>query len=513
MAQLTAPIRSMGERIRSHWRGLVVACGLAVILGSIAMTMFNNQSSLADRRYLAAAAEADRLDPGWRLDDILAQRERIPDHENSALRVRDIAGQLPGGWPGMKPYDLSVSFPGETPEVRLSKERIEQLQATLEAVAELVPQARQLAKYPRGQLDGVRPQVERLEPVSGRKNVYTDVNFPYGEEASGVHFLLRVDARLRIEEGDVETTLLDVRAMMNVSRSIGDYPGLPAQLSRASGFFPAISTLEAALARGRAGTSSLSALQCLLEDEAQKPSRMIAARGDRAVTDDLLQQIHAGKRGLSAIPGFSAYPLWFKAFCNRITLRENQAALLQFRTEWVEIGRLPEAEQVGAMKSFNEEWFKKANQWGLLESRRRFAEKLLLLRFFDMSQWLLGQNDAQIRTAAAALAAERFRVERGRWPESLDQLVPKYLSAVPRDPFALGPLKLLKLPDGLFVYSVGLDSHDDGGKIDFKFRRPLGADIGFRLWDVDRRRQAAGAESEGKPAAAKNSPSRRTVND
>ena len=108
------------------------------------MTMFNNQSSLADRRYLAAAAEADRLDPGWRLDDILAERERIPDHENSALRVRDIAGQLPGGWPGMKPYDLSVSLPGETPEVRLSKERNEQLQATLEEVAELVPQARRL---------------------------------------------------------------------------------------------------------------------------------------------------------------------------------------------------------------------------------------------------------------------------------------------------------------------------------------------------------------------------------
>ncbi len=503
----------MGERIRGHWRRIVVACGLAVILGSIATTMFNNQSSLADRRYLAAAAEADRLDPGWRLDDILAQRERIPDRENSALRVRDIAGQLPGGWPGMKPYDLSVPFPGETPEVRLSKERIEQLQATLQEVAELVPQARQLANYPRGQLDGVRPQVERLEPVSGRKNVYTDVNFPYGEEAGGVSFILRVDARLRIEEGDVETAIVDVRAMMNVSRSIGDYPGLPAQLTRASGFFPAISFLEAALARGRAGTSSLAALQCLLEDEAQQTSRMIAARGQRAIIDDLLEQIYAGKRGLSAIPGFSAYPFWLKAFSNRITLRENQAALLQFNTRAVEIGRLPEAEQFGAMKSRNEEWFKKADQWGRLESQRHFAEKLLLRRFFDTTQWLPGQNDAQIRTAAATLAAERFRVERGRWPESLEELVPEYLSAVPRDPFVPGPLKLLKLPDGLFVYSVGLDEHDDGGKIDLVWRMRWGADIGFRLWDVDRRRQAAGAESEGKPAAAKNSPSDRTVND
>ena len=83
----------------------------------------------------------------------------------------------------------------------------------------------------------------------------------------------------------------------------------------------------------------------------QQPSRMIAARGQRAIIDDLLQQIYAGKRGLSAIPGFSKYPFWLKAFSNRITLRENQAALLQFNTRAVEIGRLPEAEQFGAMKS------------------------------------------------------------------------------------------------------------------------------------------------------------------
>ena len=51
------------------------------------------------------------------------------------------------------------------------------------------------------------------------------------------------------------------------------------------------------------------------------------------------------------------------------------------------------------------------------------------------------------------------------------------------------PLKLHKLPDGLFIYSVGFDAKDDGGKIDPKFRVRDGADTGFRLWNVDRRRQ------------------------
>ena len=103
----------------------------------------------------------------------------------------------------------------------------------------------------------------------------------------------------------------------------------------------------------------------------------------------------------------------------------------------------------------------------------------------------LGINDALLRTTAAALAAERFRIDNGRWPDSLDQLVPKYISAVPRDPFVDAPLKFKKIPEGLFIYSVGYDGKDDGGKFDPKKPAPFGPDTGFRLLDVGRRRQTA----------------------
>ena len=144
MVQVTAPVRSMGQRFRTHWRGILVVCALLLILGSLALTMLNNQSWQADRRYEAAVAEADRLDPGWRLDQILASREKLPDDANSALRVRAIAEQLPGGWPGAKLYDQSFCSEGPAPEVRLSKERIEQLQNALESAADMVREARRL---------------------------------------------------------------------------------------------------------------------------------------------------------------------------------------------------------------------------------------------------------------------------------------------------------------------------------------------------------------------------------
>ena len=41
-------------------------------------------------------AEADRLDPGWRLQEIEQKRETIPDQENGALVVlrRALASQI-----------------------------------------------------------------------------------------------------------------------------------------------------------------------------------------------------------------------------------------------------------------------------------------------------------------------------------------------------------------------------------------------------------------------------------
>jgi len=58
---------------------------------------------------------------------------------------------------------------------------------------------------------------------------------------------------------------------------------------------------------------------------------------------------------------------------------------------------------------------------------------------------------------------------------------------VPADPFDGKPLRLGHLPDGLVIYSVGPDKTDDGGKIDRSHPGAPGTDLGFQLWDPDRR--------------------------
>jgi len=68
-----------------------------------------------------------------------------------------------------------------------------------------------------------------------------------------------------------------------------------------------------------------------------------------------------------------------------------------------------------------------------------------------------------MRATQAALAVERYRLAEGRLPQSLDDLVPAYIEAVPTDPCNGRPLKYRILHPGFVVYGVGDDLGDNGG--------------------------------------------------
>lgn len=62
-----------------------------------------------------------------------------------------------------------------------------------------------------------------------------------------------------------------------------------------------------------------------------------------------------------------------------------------------------------------------------------------------------------------ALALTAFRVDHGRYPDRLDELVPQWIESVPDD-FATGKtLNYDVLNNGFLLYSIGWDGEDDGG--------------------------------------------------
>lgn len=69
------------------------------------------------------------------------------------------------------------------------------------------------------------------------------------------------------------------------------------------------------------------------------------------------------------------------------------------------------------------------------------------------------------RLLATAFALQAFKRERGQFPRSLAELSPKYLQAVPLDPFAPdSALRYRRKGSSFTLYSIGPDGVDNGGK-------------------------------------------------
>lgn len=123
------------------------------------------------------------------------------------------------------------------------------------------------------------------------------------------------------------------------------------------------------------------------------------------------------------------------------------------------------------------------------------------LRMMIPAMTSVGRSKDQIETQTngmvALVAVERYRQAEGSLPESLEKLVPKYLSVVPRDPFG-DVLKYVRVEasgtasSGYLIYSVGFDGKDDGGKVSPKgayeaFKKaPASTGFDYPLSGVDR---------------------------
>jgi len=85
--------------------------------------------------------------------------------------------------------------------------------------------------------------------------------------------------------------------------------------------------------------------------------------------------------------------------------------------------------------------------------------------FYDEYSLFRGVADAKAhqRIFQVSLALHMFWQEHGRYPETLSDLVPRYLPTVPKDPFDGKPLRYRRDKNGFRVWSIGTDLKDDGG--------------------------------------------------
>jgi len=123
------------------------------------------------------------------------------------------------------------------------------------------------------------------------------------------------------------------------------------------------------------------------------------------------------------------------------------------------------------------------------------------------------------RMAATALAIRLYEVDHGRRPATLAELVPDYLAAVPRDPYAADGRALGYRPDASppVLYSVGPDGVDNAGQYALRAGGEMNYDEMDQPFFLDGRRPRPRlrwlADGTPRSAPAESAPSTQAVDD
>lgn len=415
-----------------------------------------------------ALAELDRTDPGWRLEDIEAAREHIPEDENNVGVIISAAQHLPRSWP---PEDLSEEyFRSQRSNEMLSGEDFVHLSVELAGVRTAVEIAAQLADRPRGRYrlrnsaSAVLPALPAVQLRSQR-----------------IVTLLVFDSLLWNQRGESKLAILACRAALNAARSLGDEPYQLSQFLRGVGIAQTCCAIERTLGQGEPPPDDMAALQKLIETEDAFPALLTAERGARALGHRVFEGVERGELSWDDLT--TRRMGWLERTASPLRYmddREDHALFLSLMTRRIKDAQQPLHEQVALDKDFI--------QVVRALPEKAFISRSLLPALSEVGEWFRRKH-VSLRCTSVALAAERFRREKRVWPHSVDELCPHYLAATLLDPFDGKPLRYRRVEDGVVIYSVGQDGRDNGGDLDPEHRNQSHADIGFRLWDVAKRRQ------------------------
>jgi ABC-type transport system involved in multi-copper enzyme maturation permease subunit len=470
-----------------------LAMPVAAIVGYVLLGVYWSFTTHGSQERLdEAIAEADRLDPGWRLEELEAKRRQLSDAENSAYQVPAIAPYT--GWP-RRPWHPGVQWPSSNdlderlhatpPNRKLAPDVFKTLTAELQAIQPVVLQSRLLKDYPRGRA-----------PIEYRPDGLT-TRLPWVQRSREIGEVLKYDALACSQRGEIDQALEDCIAALNSGRTTVDEPTAVSQVANISCQGIALSSIQTALAHGSASPAVVDRLQERLELECGDSPYLVASRGERAMCDRAFTYITAHPS--ARLPFSSGFYVWRLPMAERIVvflgldLASDRASYLHAMNRLVEVAKGPP-----------ERWHAQLAKLQRPLDVTRMAGNLL----GGPDPWIMNrgtdafrQRMAQLRCMTLLVAIERYRLKTTHWPPQLNDVVPAFVASIPIDPYDGKPLRYRIIPEGAVVYAVGPDLEDNGGRIRPQFKRQdaPGTDVGFKLWNP-KLRHLPPAPVAGKPA-------------
>jgi hypothetical protein len=454
--------------------------GIGITVGVLALVLVIARASfrrVGERELARMHTMLDAGDPGWRLDDVLDAREKAapPPERNPAVVAERVREKYPPGWQEFRnTRDGGGPVTSELPGFWAV--------AWLLQAAPASADARETARA-----GFLRPEVAAERGGYVRLNVPDNpfsTLLPHTQELRGVADLLAIDAHLAVLEGRPDRGVAAARAGLVAGRALGDEPFLISQLVRiACGNMAATAGMQTLAWGEPKDKAGLAAFQAALRAEADHPWLTTGLRGERAALDRVFEGLETGKvtpREVLLGIGVRENPFVGVGFeLYRGFLPGDRAMSLKLFTEMTEAAKKPPHEQRRAFQDIKYP-FSDADRFRYIVTRTTLPAAHKVCEASIRAR-------ATLLTASAAVACERFRLDRGRWPESLEEIPADVLPPLPPDPYTGGPLQFRRMTDGVLVFAMADDLRLETQPAAVPQDPLAGIGRGWKLWDPELR--------------------------
>ena len=267
--------------------------------------------------------------------------------------------------------------------------------------------------------------------------------------------LLQLEGVLHAENAKPELALRSITSIFGLGRSLSKEPILVSQLVRLACQSFGVSALEHVINRTEFTDEQLVSLSRTLTSGEDHSPMTRAFAGERCAGGSIFKEPSA--RILKLTNGGSSKLVFVPlALYKFVGLADKDASIyLDLMSDYIETTQLPPHQRQEAADAIEAKFTAISKAHILLHA---IMPALPRVTTIDI------RSIAQLHTAQVALAIQRYRLATGNIPESLADLLPTYLDAVPKDPFDGKDLRYKKLETGFVVYSIGEDGNDDGGQ-------------------------------------------------
>jgi hypothetical protein len=336
--------------------------------------------------------------------------------------------------------------------------------------------------------EGRRAVLDQITEAARRPRAQHDLRYADGPNALLPHLAihksmagkLRTRSAARVAAGDTAGAAEDIDTILRLAELTGEDPVLIGYLVRVAIQSSAFSAFWDGTLQHAWSDAQLAAFQQRFEGLKQRDSLVKAFRGERLFGKTCFELMREGRLDpdtLGAMESDESGNSFGWGLVPRAWLLQNQAYHSKVLDQVV--GALQRCDPERGIASKGSIWeTERVEQTVFNTAGRRFHPyRILTHLLLPALAKVHAKADRSLTTSRLAITVaglERHRLATGSYPKSLDDLVPKWVPAVPLDPMDGQPLRYRLNADGTFtLYGVGPNHTDDNGVFESNQRQDL----------------------------------------